>query len=241
MPAPRIENKKLVFRRRYNLVPHLPISRREMTEVWRSLRRLQRSGIPQDLDVEATISDISKCGFFSRPVFKPRRRNQVKLVLLIDQEGSMSPFQLLIKVLIESIQKGGLLSSTTIYYFHNCPEIYLFTKPNLTNPIPAEEILSEKAQNNSVLIVSDAGAARRTYNRTRLKNTQSFLKLLMEYTYLYAWLNPVPKTQWRATTSEDIAKIVPMYPVEREGLNDAVKILLGHPFPPEIHLNYENY
>jgi uncharacterized protein len=221
----------------YNLIPRLPISQREMTVCWRHMRRLQREGIPEDLDIQGTIDDICKVGFFRHPVLKPRRRNQVKLVLLIDREGSMSPFNPLMKVLQKSIEKGGVSGKISTYYFHDCPEVYLYKKPNFTEPFPIEDILLEQARDNSVLIVSDAGAARRTYDGQRLKETKAFIQQLRQYTYLYAWLNPVPQSRWRTTTAEDIAQFVPMYSLEREGLNDSIKILLGHPFPPGVRLD----
>ena len=231
---------KLHFRQRYHLLPRLPITRREMTEVWRNLRVLKREGVPEDLDVEATVNQICKVGFFLRPVLQPRRQNQVKLVLLIDRQGSMTPFNLLIEALQESIEKGGLLNKTSVYYFQNCPRGYLFTQPNLSKPYPLEEILSQEAYNNSVVIISDAGAARRTYDSERLRQTKLFIRQLCRYTYRYGWLNPVPKPQWKITTAEDIARFIPMYPLNREGLNDLVKILLGHPFPSGVGLNDEH-
>lgn len=231
---------KLHFRPRYNLIHRLPINRREMTQIWRKLRVLKREGIPEDLDVEATINQICKIGFFLRPILQPRRQNQVKLVLLIDRQGSMTPFNLLIEALQESIEKSGLLNKTSIYYFHNCPRNYLFTQPNFSKPYPLEDILSQEVQNNSVVIISDAGAARRTYDSERLGQTQRFIRQLSRYTYRYGWLNPVPQSQWKITTAEDIAQIIPMYPLNWEGLNDLVKILLGHPFPAGVSLNDEN-
>jgi uncharacterized protein with von Willebrand factor type A (vWA) domain len=221
---------------KYYLTPRLPISKREMAGIWRHLRRLRREGVLEDLDVEGTISHICQTGFFCRPVLQPRRRNQVKLVMLIDREGSMAPFTLLIEALQESIEKGGLLGKTSVYYFRNCPEGFLFEQPSLTVPIPIEEVLFDQAKSNSVLIVSDGGAARGSYDRRRLAQTKAFLKVLSAYTYLYAWLNPVPALRWVATTAEDIAHLVPMFPLDREGLNDTVKILQGHPFPPGVGL-----
>ncbi|MFB2877753.1 VWA domain-containing protein [Floridanema aerugineum] len=222
---------------KYHLTPRLPISMREMAGIWRHLRRLRREGIPEDLDVDGTIKDICVTGFFRSPVLQPRRRNQVKLVLLIDCEGSMAPFTLLISALQESMEKGGLLGKTRTYYFHDCPEGFLFEQPNLTVPVSIEEVLSDQAKSNSVLIFSDAGAARGSYDGRRLADTKAFLKILSAYTYLYAWLNPVPAARWRVTTAEDIAHLVPMFPLDREGLNDTVKILQGHPFPPGVGLD----
>lgn len=228
---------KLRFRQSYNLIPRLPITRREMTGIWRNLRSLQREGAPENLDVQGTINLFCKMGFFSGVVLQPSRKNQVKLVLLIDCEGSMSPFKLLIDTLQESIEKVGLLNQKNIFYFHNVPRGYLFTKPNLTKPLPIEEILSREIGNNSVVIVSDGGAARRTYDSERLHQTKEFIRQLSDKTYLYGWLNPVPEFQWRMTTAEDIATFIPMYSLNPQGLNDLVKILLGYPFPMGVNLH----
>ena len=228
---------KLRFRKNYNLIPRLPITRREMTGIWRNLRSLQREGAPENLDVQGTINLFCKMGFFSGVVLQPSRKNQVKLVLLIDCEGSMSPFKLLIDTLQESIEKVGLLNQKNIFYFHNVPRGYLFTKPNLTKPLPIEEILSREVGNNSVVIVSDGGAARRTYDSERFHQTKEFIRQLSDKTYLYGWLNPVPEFQWRMTTAEDIATFIPMYSLNPQGLNDLVKILLGYPFPMGVNLH----
>ena len=228
---------KLRFRQSYNLIPRLPITRREMTSIWRNLRLLKREGAPENLDVQGTINLFCKMGFFSGVVLQPSRKNQVKLVLLIDCEGSMSPFKLLIDTLQESIEKVGLLNQKNIFYFHNVPRGYLFTKPNLTKPLPIEEILSREIGNNSVVIVSDGGAARRTYDSERLHQTKEFIRQLSDKTYLYGWLNPVPEFQWRMTTAEDIATFIPMYSLNPQGLNDLVKILLGYPFPMGVNLH----
>jgi hypothetical protein len=218
----------------YQLTPHLPISRRDMAGVWRQLRRPQRAGVPEELDVEGTINSICRSGLLPRPVLQPRRRNQARLMVLIDQQGSMAPFTPLIKAAIESILRGGLLGKTSLYYFHDCPEGLLYQRPSLTDALPLEAVLDEQAKGNSVLIISDAGAARGYYDRRRVAETKTFLKILSAYTYLYAWLNPMSKTRWKATTAEDIEGMVPMFPLDREGLNDTVNILRGHPFPTGV-------
>ncbi|MCP4542433.1 MAG: VWA domain-containing protein [Chloroflexi bacterium] len=221
----------------YHLTPRLPLGRREMAEAWRHLRKLQRVGPPEELDVESTINDICRTGIFLNPTLRPRRRNQARLVLLIDQQGSMSPFTSLVKILVDSILRGGLLGRVSLYYFHDCPEGFLFERPSLTDLLSLEQVLSSQAKGNSVLIVSDAGAARGYYDKQRLKDTKAFLKTLNAFTYLYAWLNPMPATRWRVTTAEDIARLAPMFHLDRDGLNDTVNILRGHPFPPEVNLD----
>ncbi len=133
--------------------------------------------------------------------------------------------------------RGGLLGRVELYYFHDCPQNVLYEKPTLTRAHPLEELLAEKAKNSSVLLVSDAGAARGDYDGQRLEETRKFLEKLHRFTYLYAWINPLPRPRWRGTTAEDIACLIPMYSLNRDELNDAINILRGHPFPPGVTIN----
>jgi uncharacterized protein len=222
---------------KFQLTPRLHIDRRDMVGPWRHLRRLQREGPLEELDVEGTIKYICRNGIFLQPVLQARRRNQAKLVLLIDQSRSMEPFGLLIQAFVESVLKSGLHKQTKLFYFHDCPERYLYEKPELVGPKHIEEVLANNCKSSSVLIISDAGAARGYYDRNRIEDSKAFLKALGDFTYLYAWLNPMPADRWIGTTAEDIRLLVPMYPLDRDGVNDAVNILRGHPFPPEIRLN----
>lgn len=215
----------------FQLTPRLPMSQREMAEIWRQLRRPQRVGRPEELDVEGTINSICRTGFLLHPVWRSRRRNQAKLVVLIDRQGSMAPFSLVVDGICESILRGGLRGRASFYYFHDCPDTYLYERPQLTGAVLLKTLMLEQMQGNSVLIVSDAGAAYGFYDRERREATKTFLNALRSYTYLYAWLNPLPESRWTATTAEDIKKFVPMFPFNREGLHDTVNILRG--YPPE--------
>ena len=219
---------------RYNMAIRLPVNKREMATAWRQLRKPMRVGIPEDLDVDSTVRSICETGIFLGPKLQPRRRNLVKLFVLVDRKGSMAPFNLIINALAEGIGRGGLLGRVQFYYFHNCPDRLLYVYPDLTKPISLERILDSEIKGNSVLIVSDAGAARRYYYGKRLATTKAFLNKLKISTYLYAWLNPLPKDRWINTTAEDIAKLMPMFSIDREGLHDAVSVLRGHPFISEI-------
>ena len=208
-----------------------------MAEPWRHLQQLQRTGPPEELDLEGTIDDICRTGIFLHPTLQPRRRNQARLVLVIDRLGSMAPFGPLVDTLVESILRSGLLGGASLYYFHDCPQGFLSENPSLTDALPLEEILASQAKGNSVLLVSDAGAARGDYDEQRVEDTRAFIGALSSYTYLYAWLNPMPVPRWATSTAEDIANLVPMYHLDRDGLNDAVNILRGHPFPPGVNLD----
>ena len=224
---PDLSTIKPIFRTNYNFTPRLPIDKRQMINVFKGLRKLKRQGTPEELDTEATINYICRYCFFLRPILKPRRRNQVKLLLLIDREGSMCPFDLLIDTLQMSINQAGLLGGVSTYYFYNYPQSYLFANANFTGSIAVKEVLANYGRNSSVLIISDGGAAKRTYSKHRLEKTQDFITLLKNYTDRFCWLNPVPKTHWSVSSAGDIADLLPMYPLDYQGLNNTVKTLLA--------------
>lgn len=211
----------------YHLTPRPPMDKRDMAGIWRKLRYLQQEDSSEDVDVSATTRSLEQTGFLLRPVLKNRRKNQAKLVILLDQGGSMEPFTLFIGALLESILRSGSLRQVDIFYFHDIPEHYLYKQPTLWGSTALESVLLEYCQNTSVLLVSDAGAARGHYDSIRLKATKEFLAQLNQCTYLSAWLNPVPKARWLGNTAGHIAQLLPMFPLDWEGLNDIVNILRG--------------
>ncbi len=221
---------------RYQLQPRLPISRRDLASIWRHLRRLRREGMPIDLDVEGTISSICQNGYFLRPVLQPRRRNQMQLLVLIDRSQSMVPFAYITQALIESMHRGGLHGQIHLKWIGNDPNIIEeTTNIHSTRLVP---VLHEHHPNEmATLIISDAGAARGEYSLERVKSTRRFLLSLHEHTYRYVWINPLPRMRWEFSSAEEIARMVPMYPITREDLLSAVDILRGRPFPPEVQIH----
>ncbi|MEH2367639.1 hypothetical protein [Nostoc sp.] len=207
---------------------YLPVTQRQMKQMWRHLRRMIREGMPSELDVEATIKQIGYQGTFLEPIIVPRRVNRTELLLLIDQDGSMVPFHSLSQRLVETALRGGRLGRSNIYYFHNCPVQYLYQDPNHQQAELIENILVQLRQERTVvLIFSDAGAARGGFNPERIDLTGAFVKQLKQYVRYIAWLNPMPRSRWLGTTSGEIAHLIPMYEVNRRGMQDAIDVLRG--------------
>ena len=213
----------------YQLMPRPPISRREMASLWKHLRLLRREGPQVELDAEATIDAIGRTGVFSQPLLRPARRNQLRLLLLIDRRGSMAPFHPLVEALVESIHRGGMLGHTACFYFRNVPGDHLAAHPALVDRRPATDVLAAHAKGHAVLIVSDAGAARGWYSEARVAATRTFLETLAPFTHRVAWLNPLPVARWGSTSAEEIAQFVPMFSLDRKGLIATIDALRGRP------------
>ncbi|MEH2396350.1 VWA domain-containing protein [Nostoc sp.] len=207
---------------------YLPVTQRQMKQLWRHLRRMIREGVPTELDVEATIKQIGHQGTFLEPVIVPRRVNRTELLLLIDQDGSMMPFHSLSQRLVETALRGGRLGRSNIYYFHNCPVEYLYQDPNHQQAELIENVLVQLRQERTVvLIFSDAGAARGGLNPERVDLTGAFVKQLKQSVRYIAWLNPMPRSRWLGTTAGEIAHLIPMYEVNRRGVQDTIDVLRG--------------
>ena len=216
-----------------SLPEYFPVTRRQMKQSWRQLRRPVREGPPQDLDVPATITKFCHEGVLLKPILVQRRLNRSELAFLIDQGGSMIPFHRLSQQLIETAERGGRLKNTRVYYFHNYPDRLLYTSPSRIKAQPIADVLDEVGEKTAVFIISDAGAARGSYEPDRVKYTQAFLRQLRQSVRYYIWLNPMPSDSWLQTTAAAVAQLVPMFEMSREGLNASIDILRGRYIPWE--------
>lgn len=209
---------------------YLPLTKRQMKQTWRYLRRPIREGPLVELNVTATLEKIIQDGFFLDPVLVAQRMNRVELVLLLDVDGSMVAFHSLGDRIKETAMRGGRLGASRVYYFHNCPVDYVYGGPGYSPAVRVEEMLSGLSPNRACLLIfSDAGAARGGYSEDRLELTERFLRQCQQRLRYLVWVNPVPMERWGMTTAGEIAKLIPMFECDRLGLQNAVKVLRGNP------------
>ena len=207
---------------------YFPVTRRQMKQSWRYLRRPVREGPPVELDVEATVNQIGRQGILLSPVLVPRRVNRSQLLLLIDRDGSMVPFHDLSHRLAETAVRGGRLGNAGIYYFQNCPVEYLYHDPYQLEGEKIDRLLANlRPEKSAMLIFSDAGAARGGYSEERVELTAAFLQQIKTKVRYVAWLNPMPESRWEGTTAGKVARLVPMFEMARRGLQDAIGLLRG--------------
>lgn len=211
------------------LQAYYPISRRLMAYSWRYLRRPVADGPLDVLDIHATIAQVSRQGFYLAPVYTRRERNDARLLLLLDQNGSMTPFHHFTRDLAETaLQESTLLRENVgVFYFQNVPAGSIYQDAYLTEPLALAEVLNTCDSGTSVLIVSDAGAARGFRAKERVRGTARFLYQLKRSTSLVAWLNPMPKHRWVGSSAEIIANSLEMFQMDNEGLGNAIDVLRG--------------
>jgi hypothetical protein len=242
------------------LVPQYPMTSREVAQAWRHLRRPVRSGPAVELDIDATVAERARRGVATPPVLVPRRRNAVRLLLLIDRQGSMTPFLGYVDYVVGAIRDAGRIDDVQAVYVHDLPgtladkaaleerpdpcqpdlaDVLTLIEPlrdgrvyddaGLLAPRPLERLLARLTSATAVLVISDAGAARRQFDIARLADTIALIKALRAGSAGIAWLNPVPRDRWPRTTAGQVARHVPMFPFTRQGLYQAVDALRGRP------------
>ena len=245
-------------------LPQYPVSYRAVAQAWRRLRWPVREGPATELDVDATVQRRCGLGVVSPPVLRPRHRNRAKLLLLVDRQGSMTPFHSYVDEVCRAIRQAGRLRQVGVFYFHDTPlegadpsvleplqgELFpsldpvlaevptltqgmLMSDTDLMSPTSARDVVFEHGRGAAVVILSDAGAARGRYDLLRLLDTVAFLKGAKEWSYRLVWLNPLPQTAWTGSTAAEIARHVPMFPMDHNGMYWAVNVLRGQPFPVE--------
>jgi uncharacterized protein with von Willebrand factor type A (vWA) domain len=181
--------------KKYFFTPHLPLECRDMAIIWKQLRRFKKPGKTEELDIDATIKEIGRTGLFLGAKLRTCVQYQIELILLLDIQKSMIPFQLLIDALERSFSHNNLGNEINKYYFKEFPGKYLYEEPNITNPVPIETLL-ESNKEKLVLIVSDAGAARGYYEIDRVEKTKNFIYFLEDNNFIYVWFNPMPFIRW---------------------------------------------
>jgi uncharacterized protein len=114
----------------------------------------------------------------------------------------------------------------------------------LLDAVPLREVLRKEAA-ASVVVVSDGGAARGRFDALRLLDTAAFLKGVGASGGRCVWLNPLPARYWGHTASgrpsgtgptntcTRLARHVPMFALDREGIHHAVNVLRGQVYHVE--------
>ncbi len=217
---------------RAELRAYWPVSRRSMVYTWRYLRRPVKDGPPVVLNVPATVERTARQGFFLQPVYDRRESNHAHLVLLADQGGSMVPFHRFTRDLVETATTESTLHQVDVWYFHNVPLERVFRDPYRTESLPLSEALGGCSPDSSLLVVSDAGAARGYRSLQRIRASADGLVAIKRLTTLIAWLNPMPEHRWAGTSAQFIARLVPMFQMDPEGFSHAVDVLRGQPPHP---------
>lgn len=215
---------------------------RQIDLALRGLRRLGREGAVDELDLDETIDQTCRNAGEIEVVFRPPRRNRVKVVLLMDVGGSMDPHAELVSRLFTAASRAGRFAGMRSYYFHNCVYAQVYEDAQLRRPLAVADLLAHSDRDEKLVVVGDAlmhpgelldaggfyvtGGAR--------ASGLEWLRRLAGHFRSAAWLNPEPERFWPGSTVEVIAQVFGMWHLTVDGLGAAVRYLVRGGERPKV-------
>lgn len=205
----------------------------------RRLRQLTRTDGPEELDIDGTIDKTCREAGEIELVFRPKRKNDVRLLLLMDVGGTMDPYFEPVSRLLSALHEERGLRDFQAYYFHNCVYERVFETGRLlrSESIMTADLLRRYGERWKLLIVGDAAmhpseldSARGNINPRYETETSGLVWLdrLVKHFDRAVWLNPDRPPEWAmSTTCRTISSIFPMYHLSVDGIEAGVKALVG--------------
>lgn len=215
---------------------------RQFEVALRKLRQLSSKveGPQDELDMEETIKATAEKGGLLHLAWTRSRKNTVKVVLLMDSGGSMTPHTRICSQLFTAMNRASHFKDLRFFYFHNCIYDYIFLDRScqLRNAIKTELFLSQLEPDYKLIIVGDASMAPSEllmingaidWNMSNNEPGILWLKRIVAHFHHTVWLNPILSEYWDWTegayTIARIKDIFPMYELTVEGLEQAIKKL----------------
>jgi uncharacterized protein len=201
----------------------------------RKLRRLAQTEGPLELDVEDSVRESGRQGDIEL-VFKPERRNRVKLLLLVDVGGSMDPHAALCERLFSAAHQAKHFRAFKSYYFHNAIYDRLYTDMGQLRGVPTGDVVRDIDPHWRVLLVGDAwmnpsellsDGRYFSHDRANAKTGLMQFQEIAKRAKSCAWLNPESTRIWNAPSVTMIRRTFPMFSLTLEGLDDAIDHLRG--------------
>ena len=216
---------------------------RSFQMAFRKLRQYSSrvDGQERVLDVDKTVDETCDNGGLLSLAYEKPRKNTVKVLLLIDSEGSMLPYSRLCNRLFQAVSRSNHFKDLKIYYFHNAIYDQLYTTPHckLRDSVETTWVFNRLDSDYKVIFVGDAAMAPSELYRPGgnaiigLFNRETGMEWFQKFKKRFKkqiWLNPIEKSSWEYTygsrTIHDIGEVFPMFELTLDGLEKGIKKLL---------------
>jgi uncharacterized protein with von Willebrand factor type A (vWA) domain len=205
---------------------------RQLKVALKRLRKLDRTGLPEELQIDKTIDETCRNAGDIELVFEPSRKNQTELLLLMDVGGSMESYAQMVEALFSAAHASTHFKAFEHFYFHNCIYSKVYTDMTRREWIPTEDLFRKFRKSFHVVMVGDAcmnpyelfapGGAIEYWENNRETGIDWLQKIYQHYP-LTVWLNPEPEHYWQShPTIHAISRLIKMYPLSVEGLTEAI-------------------
>ena len=232
--AVKIAQKRIFKDYRKDIV----IDTRRIKIALKRLRRLDEIGKRDELDLPKTIHETGRNGGDIELIFNKRKKNDIKILLLMDVGGTMDIYIHQVNLLFSAANNISHWKDFKYYYFHNCIYNYLYdnAERNVDEAIEFEELLKKYDESYRVIIVGD-----QTMHRSEIVNPHGALyddvsskksglyyinEIANHYKRNVIWLNPEPvRYDWMSWTKMKIARLIPTFHLTIKGLEQAMDYL----------------
>jgi uncharacterized protein with von Willebrand factor type A (vWA) domain len=226
---------KVALERRYrDYARSAPLTRSQMGEALKRLRHLLPTGPRDMVNIDRTIYQTMRNAGEIEIVFDRRLTDRLKVVLLIDNGGwSMDPYVATVQALFHHARSQ--FKELNIFYFHNTVnERVWHDAARSSQPEPVESLIRRDPETR-LIVVGDASMAPEELLEIngniaveyRQKQPSIERLKLLARTFRHAvWLNPMCPSLWAyGETISIIRRIIPMFPLTLDGLEEAVRHL----------------
>jgi hypothetical protein len=217
----------------------LALDVRSLRVAVRRMRQLTRRGLETELDLDETIDETCKNAGEIELRFRPPRKNDVRLLLLMDVGGTMDPYFEPVSQLLTVLHDERGLRALETYYFHNCVYDHVYTRARLTgaDAVPTGDLLRRLDDRWKVVLVGDAamhpaellepfgGIDPRVTSPTP---GVVWLQRIAAHFDRTVWVNPEETAAWNvAHTTRIVRRLFPMFELSVDGMTAAVQALVG--------------
>ena len=214
---------------------NVELGTRGMKVALRRLRKLARTGSDTEFDIDGTINKTAKSGGLLDIIMRPERRNTVKVLLFLDNGGSMDAHVRVCEELFSAARSEFKHLET--YYFHNFiyDGVWKEHRRRLQERIETFDILNRYNHEYKVIFVGDATMA--PYEITHAGGSVEhwneeagaiWMQRVMDTYDRVIWINPTLEETWEYSTSVAIArKLVDdqMFPLTVRGIENGMNYL----------------
>lgn len=201
----------------------------------RRLRKLARTGADDEFDINNTIDKTAKNGGMLDIIMRPERRNTVKVLLFLDNGGSMDAHVKVCEELFSAARSEFKHLET--FYFHNFIYDGVWKQHNrrMNERIDTFDLLHKYTHDYKVIFVGDATMA--PYEITHAGGSVEhwneeagaiWIQRVQDTFDKVIWINPTPEDTWEYSNSVALTKKLvdeQMYPLTIRGIENGMNFL----------------
>ncbi len=218
-----------------NLDDQVELNTRNIKLALKRLRHFTREGLATEIDLDDTIRRTSENAGMLDISMVPSKKNRVKVLLLMDNGGSMDDHVELCARLFSASRHE--FKHLEYFYFHNCvyEKLWKNNHRRYTEVTPTLELLHKYNRDYKLVFVGDAamspyeiyytGGSVEHYNE---EAGITWLKRLSNHFPNLVWINPNAEYSWDFYESTSIIREftgMRMFPMTVDGLSRAMKCL----------------